>query len=80
MAGNQDEATEPEGKKPTVDTSVFVNFKGTEFFPLNTAGSGENPCSGKTNGTSCGHGCICYGGQCHYTLLKLQEMGITLDQ
>ncbi|NKK60612.1 hypothetical protein GFM44_32790 [Rhizobium leguminosarum bv. viciae] len=79
MADDKDQ-TGQGGAKQTADPSVFVNFNGTEYYPLNSAGSGKNPCAGKDNGTSCGPGCICYGGQCHYTIERLQELGVGFDK
>ena len=61
----------------SVDISKGIEINGEAYYPL--ALSMElNPCAGKNNGTSCGAGCVCRGGQCFYTLFRLQQMGIKL--
>jgi hypothetical protein len=67
---------EPAGG-PSVDISKGVEIDGQTFFPLMRPLE-LNPCAGKNDGTSCGAGCVCRGGQCYYTLLRLKEMGIKL--
>ena len=60
-----------------VDASKGVDIGGQMFYPLSRPAE-LNPCAGKDDGKPCGAGCICRGGQCYYTLLRLQEMGIKL--
>ena len=65
------------GGGASVDVSKGVEIDGQTFFPLSHPLE-LNPCAGKDDGTSCGGGCVCRGGQCYYTLLRLKEMGIKL--
>jgi hypothetical protein len=64
-----------EGHRVGVDIKKGIEIDGQTFFPL-LRPSELNPCAGKNDGTSCGPGCVCKGGQCYYTLLRLQELGI----
>ncbi|EJL51634.1 hypothetical protein PMI09_04424 [Rhizobium sp. CF122] len=76
-------ANDPKGPNdglPSIDKDLGINIKGITYFPLKNVPSVINPCAGKTNGTSCGPGCICQGGQCYYTLFKIQEMGIKFEE
>lgn len=61
----------------SIDPSKGVVIDGETFFPLSRP-SGLNPCAGKDDGTSCGAGCVCRGGQCYYSLQRLREMGVKL--
>jgi hypothetical protein len=61
----------------SVDASKGVEISGETYYPV-ARPLDLNPCAGKNDGTSCGAGCVCRGGQCYYTLLRLQEMGIKL--
>ena len=71
----------PEGALPSsIDKSLGVAIQGQIYYPLSRPGSQMNPCAGKPDNTSCGRGCICRAGQCHYTLLRLEEMGIQLRE
>ncbi|MBY5619687.1 hypothetical protein [Rhizobium leguminosarum] len=62
----------------SIDKNLGVTIRGEIYYPLARPGSEINPCAGKSNNTPCGPGCICLGGQCHYTFLRLQEMGIKI--
>jgi hypothetical protein len=65
------------GGGASVDGSKGVEIEGQIHYPLSRPAE-LNPCAGKDDGTLCGAGCVCRGGQCYYTLLRLQEMGIKL--
>jgi hypothetical protein len=61
----------------SVDLGKGVEIDGETFYPLSRPFE-LNPCAGKNDGTSCGPGCVCRGGQCYYTLRRLQEMGVKI--
>jgi hypothetical protein len=63
------------GGSSSVDVSKGIEIEGQTFYPLSRP-SELNPCAGKNDGTSCGSGCVCRGGQCYYSLRRLQEMGV----
>jgi hypothetical protein len=81
MSDDQNNGKEAAGA--AVDRNLGVDIGGEMYYPLPPSKSLEapselNPCAGKENGTSCGSGCVCRNGQCYYTLLRLQEMGVTV--
>jgi len=68
----------PTGRGPSVDLGSGIEVDGQTFYPLTRHIDELNPCAGKDDGTSCGPGCVCRGGQCYYTLQRLREMGIPI--
>lgn len=52
---------------------------GEIYYPMSRPAE-LNPCAGKNDGTSCGAGCVCKGGQCWYSLQRVQEMGIKVPK
>lgn len=54
--------------------------EGKKLFAFSTAAGVPGPCDGKMDGTSCGAGCMCRGGQPWYSLNTIKKMGITLDK
>lgn len=67
---------EPSSNK-AFDFSKEMQIDGETYYQLSSPAE-VNPCAGKADGTSCGAGCICKGGQCWYSLRRIKEMGIKL--
>jgi len=70
--------SEPSGSG-SVDFSKGVQIDGETYYPMSRPAE-LNPCAGKNDGTSCGAGCICKGGQCWYSLRRIHEMGIKVPK
>jgi hypothetical protein len=62
------------GAHGKVDRRRTVQHRGKTLFLLK-GGSEINPCAGKEDGTSCGAGCVCRGGQMYYTVAQLAKRG-----
>ncbi len=75
-----------EAKEPThtkVSGSVQLlrrSAQGKEFFAFSTRAGMPGPCDGKADGTSCGSGCTCLGGQPWYDRNGLSNLGVALDK
>ena len=54
--------------------------EGKELFALQTTAGVPGPCDGQMDGTPCGAGCTCRGGQPWYDLDGITKMGIVLDK
>lgn len=65
------------GRGSFVDLGKSIQLDGEAYYLL-VQPDGQNRCAGKDDGTSCGPGCVCRGGQCYYTFHKLQELGVKL--
>ena len=59
----------------SVDFSKGIEVDGETLFPLSHPLT-INPCAGKSNGTPCDNGGMCWDGQCRYSLKRLKELGI----
>lgn len=65
------------GNEKRIDFNKSIELDGEAYFPLSQPRE-LNPCAGKDDGTSCGAGCVCRGGQCYYSLRRLLEMGVEI--
>lgn len=63
----------------SIDKDLAKTHKGKKYYPLDTVLASINPCAGKKDNTSCGSGCVCLGGQCHYTLYQLTAKGFSIE-
>jgi hypothetical protein len=71
--------SESDGGGESVDVSKGVVINGSHFYPL-LRPVGMNPCAGRNDGTPCGPGCVCRGGQCYYSLQRLRKMGFAVPE
>lgn len=55
------------------------SVEGKELFAFSPVGV-AGPCDGKMDGTSCGPGCTCLGGQPWYDRKGLSNLGVALDE
>jgi hypothetical protein len=77
MSDDQENAKNAAGL--SVQKSRGIDLNGEMFYPISNAVSELNPCAGKENGVTCGAGCVCRNGQCYYTLFRLRQMRIRIQ-
>ena len=77
MAGGQKGSSRPKKISGTVDIlHDVVDGKNLFAVPRIASAAVAGPCDGKADGTPCGDGCICRGGQPWYSFRGITKLGV----